>query len=234
MKKLVGGLFGLAAVVGLALGLTSCTGDPGTAVAPATTTTGSPGDEDGVVRMYDAAYTLRADGDLDVVETLTVDFPVARHGIFRVFGTEEPQAPTHAPPRDIAVSRDGLPDQVKVRREDRGRYTRVRIGDPDVTITGEHIYRISYTIPRAWSGVGRFTWALVPPGWELPIDAARLRVQLPSEAMNVRCEVSGGSASECTVRGEGTNTLTASTPGLDPHTSVTIDADLETSRGSAA
>src|SRR4051812_14690773 len=100
MKRLVASFFGLvvlAAVVGCGA-----------------IDFGSGGDTAEVSRIdnYVADFTVKADGRLQVTETLTVDFPVDRHGIFRFFDTRDPSNAKHRlVPEDIRVIRDGNPEQ---------------------------------------------------------------------------------------------------------------------------
>ena len=49
------------------------------------------------ITSYKADFTVDEDGGMDVVETLTVDFPVSKlHGIFRFFDRQNPPTPTSA------------------------------------------------------------------------------------------------------------------------------------------
>ena len=46
-----------------------------------------------VISDYTAHYTVDADGDLDAVETITGEFPVGRHGIFRHWDVTNQNSP---------------------------------------------------------------------------------------------------------------------------------------------
>ena len=48
-------------------------------------------------------------------------------------------------PTDVVASSPDAPDDVTVDAVDG--QTRIRIGDPDITITGQHRYTLSYTLP---------------------------------------------------------------------------------------
>src|SRR4051794_4966401 len=99
MKKLVAGLFGLA-VLAVIVGI------GGIAVPKSTS-----GGETSPITDYAASFTVKPDGDLDVVETLTVDFPISRHGIFRFFDTRDPNdSHNRFVPEHVSITRDGTPE----------------------------------------------------------------------------------------------------------------------------
>ena len=190
--------------------------------------------ETSTIRDYTANFAVGADGDLEVVETLTVDFPVARHGIFRFFDTRDNQGDEGARnvPQDVSISRDGNPEPFSRMTESRGRYVSYRIGDADVLVDGEHVYRISYRVDGAlakgtdgWPT--QFYWDLIPAGWRMPITRARLTVHLPTEAHDFQCAVGVGATSGCTADGEGTDALTVVASDLAPNTPVTVKVGLD-------
>ena len=99
---------------------------------------------------YRAHFRVATDGDLTVAERLTVDFPVPLHGIFRLFDIVDPTAP-HARriPHDLRVTRDGAEEPIDLSRRNDGRFRVVRIGSPDRTLDGQHVYEIRYRIRGA-------------------------------------------------------------------------------------
>ena len=69
----------------------------------------TPNYEDTTITSTSRTSTSTTNGDLDVTETITVDFPVyGKHGIFRFWDSVDDNAP-HArrDPEDITVTRDG-------------------------------------------------------------------------------------------------------------------------------
>lgn len=184
------------------------------------------------ITSYVADFTVGEDGGMDVVETLTVDFPVSdRHGIFRFFDRLDPSAPeVRHWISDVDVTYDGKDVPVDRSGEDL-RYDVLRIGDPDAFVPlGEHVYEISYHVTSALTP-GRdveeptqLYWNLVPQGWQQEIAGTDLTVHLPEPADDVRCAVGvgEGDAGECRVNGEGTTDLRIRTGALDDHTPVTL------------
>jgi hypothetical protein len=221
MKKLVAGLFGLVVLAVIVL----------IGAIPAPDTTGS--GETSTIHDYTADFTVDADGGMRVVETLTVDFPVSRHGIFRFFDTRDnPGLDTRVVPKDISVTRDGKPEPYEQLTKKRGRFVFLKIGRADTTIYGEHVYQIGYRIDDVLAkgtngSPTQFYWDLIPPGWQMPITQAHLTVHLPADAENFQCAVGVGTNAGCTADGEGTDTLTVLASNLEPNTPVTIKTGLD-------
>lgn len=221
MKKLVAGFFGLAVLA--AIVMIGAVRVPGSSSSAETST----------IRDYTASFVVQADGDLEVAETLTVDFPVARHGIFRFFDTlDNPGSDSRIIPKDVSITRDGAREDYERLTEQRGTIITLKIGRADTTLTGTHTYRISYRIegvlaPGTDGQPTQFYWDLVPPGWQMPITQARLTVHLPAEAHDFQCGVGVGTTSGCTADGEGTDTLTVLAANLAPNTPVTVKTGLD-------
>lgn len=221
MRKLLAGLFGLA-VLAVIIGIGG--------IAIDTSTSSS---ETSTITDYTADFTVNADGEMDVVETLTVNFPISRHGIFRFFDTwDNPGTGARNIPKDVEVTRNGSSEPYERLTQRRGRYVVLKIGSASTTWNGEQVYRISYRIDDVL-GEGQdgdrtqFYWDLIPGGWEMPINRSHLTVHLPAPAAGFRCAVGAGQTSGCTAEGEGTDTLTVVTGGLPPGTPVTIKAGLD-------
>jgi uncharacterized membrane protein YgcG len=191
--------------------------------------------EETTIRNYDADFTIEDDGDLRVVETLTIDFPsYGKHGIFRFFDeADASQTNARRVPHDISVTRDGSPEPFEILDDNNGRITNVRIGDADVFIDpGDHTYVIGYTIDgvleEGTTGEEtQFYWNLIPSGWLQAIDNAHLTVHLPVAARGVQCARGVGQTGGCTAAGEGTDTLTVDVETLSPNTPVTVKVGLD-------
>ncbi len=147
---------------------------------------------------------------LKVTETLAVNFPDYKHGIFRFFDVEDPgDARVRLIPRDISVTRDGQPEPFEMLREGHGRYRNVKIGSANTTMTGEHVYVIRYRIDDASlrpMTAAQFYWNLIPSGWQMPIAGSRLAVHLPANG-DVECAVGQGTTGGCTATAPARGTL---------------------------
>ncbi len=194
-----------------------------------------PSTETSRITSYDAKFVVDDQGTLHATETLTVEFPIERHGIYRFFDLADP-VDDHVLfiPHDISVTRDGKADQLSLSHRDRGRYVVARIGDPDRTVGGRHTYRIRYTIAGTLSDPAtsgryrtgsRFYWNLVPGGWQMPIAKSTLSATLPAAPGPVRCAIGRATDTGCTASVTG-KTLRVSTGRLAPNTPVTVQTPI--------
>ena len=106
-----------------------------------------PNYENTSITSYVADFDLADNGDLDVTETITVDFPVyGKHGIFRFWDRVDPNDETRgATPRTSRSPGTASDEPFALSNEDHGRFRVAKIGSADVTLdTGEHVYVISY------------------------------------------------------------------------------------------
>ncbi|MEZ5378494.1 MAG: DUF2207 domain-containing protein [Acidimicrobiales bacterium] len=231
MKRLVACLIGLVVITfGLFLpGLIPTSDNPAASTFEPTTIT-----------SYVADFDLAADGRLEVVETLTVDFPrsPSLHGIFRFWDRyDNNDTSARRNVEDISITMDGAPVRVDMSSKDRGRYTVARVGSPDAYVSpGQHIYQIAYAIDGVIiDGEGErpsaFYWNLIPAGWAQRIDSADLTVHLPAAAEAIRCGVGlGTEPPACDLTGAGTSELAVHAADLGPNTPVTLRTSLSIPR----
>ncbi len=229
MKRLVGCLIGLV-VITAALFLP--------AIIPTSSNPAASTYEPTTITSYVADFHVAANGRLDVVETISVDFPSGydRHGIFRFWDRwDANDTRARRDVEDIEITMDGNPVEVAMSSKDRGRYTVARIGSPDVFVQpGVHTYRISYRIEGvliAGEGIrpSAFYWNLIPAGWAQRIDSAELTVHLPAavDPDALQCGVGlGTEPTRCSLDGAGSPDLTIRASSLEPNTPVTLRAGL--------
>ncbi len=200
-----------------------------------------PNFEDTTITNYVADFDVAENGDLDVTETLTVDFPgYGKHGIFRFWDIVDDNAPNaRRTPEDITVTRDGRAEPFELSNEDHGRFRVAKIGDANTTLDpGEHVYVIKYHIDGVLvendedvtesAGRTMFYWNLIPGGWQQSIRQSTLTVHLPVSAQDeVQCAIGNGETSGCTVEGGGTQDLTITTDAIAPRTPLTIATALD-------
>ena len=141
------------------------------------------------INRFTSDIATQKDGALDVTETIEVTAENAQinHGIFRDFPTRY-RGPhgniVHVGFELLGTTLDG--ENVASKTEGVAGGKRVRIGDSDHLVAiGAHRYTIHY---RATRELGRFAdhdelyWNVTGNGWIFPIDAAEVRVRLPSPA----------------------------------------------------
>jgi hypothetical protein len=147
------------------------------------------------ITSYDVELTIQADGALQVVETIAYDFGDAEHhGIYRDIPTRlryddrhdrlyplQVDAVTATPP--------GTPAGYAI-EDAGGGLTRIKIGDPDRTVTGAHTYTISYTVRGAMNAFpdhDELYWNAIGTEWPVTIDVARVVLTAPGQITDVAC-----------------------------------------------
>ncbi len=169
------------------------------------------------VRRLAATATIDADGHATVTETIDYHFQSARHGIYRVL----PDVPMSAASQ-VKVSSDTY-DNVLPTPEGAG--VRIRIGDPNHKVDGNHTYRISYPLDTLSLGDGRFGWNGVGTAWEVPIDQAELDMVAPWKWESPSCSTgSTGDFGDCTVTQPEPGHLVVSAGPFGKHEGLTIYA----------
>ena len=126
------------------------------------------------------------------------------------------------PAGPVEVSSASAPAQVEVTGT--AQQARVRIGDPDRTVSGRHRYTIAYRLPGVAPG-GRLAWDAVGTAWPVGIAGVELHVVAPWRLEAARC-VRGAAGSEdpCQVAQPEPGHLAATADGLDAGEGVTLFA----------
>jgi hypothetical protein len=171
------------------------------------------------VAQYWAAAEVAADGRAQITEVIDYDFgPEQRRGIrLDVFDLD-----LTAP---VAVSSPTAPDAVLVSPIAGG--TNIRIGDPDVTISGRHRYQIQYPL-LVRAGESDVSWNAVGTHWEVGIETAEIHLVGPFEWHSWDCfQGALGSTSPCgSVEQVEPGHLVVTTGRIPSGEGVTVDATL--------
>ncbi len=183
------------------------------------------------ITNYDADFVVTKDGRISVTETLDVNFPDYKHGIFRFFDVQDPSdSHVRLVPRNIQVSRDGQAEPFEILSESKGRYRNVKIGSAYTTMTGSHTYVIRYRIDSALGSAGndkaQFYWNLIPGGWRMPIQKSKLAVHLPAEFGKVDCAIGQGETTGCQAK-PARDGFVVTTGAIDVNTPVTVKTALD-------
>ena len=164
-----------------------------------------------VIRSYDVDAIVDTNRNLTITETITYDFEDAdRHGIYRDIPVVYRRNGGEYELRldGIQVLRDGKSEPFT--KSSQGNDLRIKIGDKDKTITGPHVYTISYNTNRAINDfpetkTQEFYWNAVGLGWPVSIESARFSIQLPdtvkAESVSTTCFVGifGSIEKSCTI-----------------------------------
>jgi hypothetical protein len=178
------------------------------------------------ITRYAADFELSADGTLVSKETIDVEMPGGKHGIFRIFDIADNHRPgVEHPVTDVTVTRDGAPEPAEWTDSNRGSET-LRIGSASVFLTpGQHQYVITSTttdaLERGPDGTVVWWWNVVGSGWQMSMDQVSITARLPAEVTTAECVQ--GEATPCTAD-LSERTLSVQTGPLDPYTPVTVRA----------
>ncbi len=189
------------------------------------------------INSFSGTLDVHTDASVSVTETITYDFEGAsRHGIFRdvkesykdKLGTTENISIT-----DVQVT-DARGQDYAFTTSESGGYLHIKIGDPNVLVTGVKTYAISYI---AHDVIGFFSdhdeiyWNVTGDQWQVPIDSAGVGVWTSVDSTSHACYTGvAGSTASCTseARRDGTNKpiVLFSTKTLQPGEGFTIAVGL--------
>jgi uncharacterized membrane protein YgcG len=187
-----------------------------------------------VIHRYDVAIQIQRDDSILVKETIDYDFGTAqRHGIFRDIPTTLRYDDDHdrVYPLDVVsvAGSPGTPVQYTTEDAGAGR-TRIKIGDPNRTITGEHSYAITYRMGAALNGFpdhDELYWNAIGSDWAVPIQQARVTVSAPGPIGRIACYAgSSGSSLPCEKSSVKGDVATFTQPSLAPYDAFTVVVGL--------
>ncbi|HEU0072877.1 MAG TPA: DUF2207 domain-containing protein [Dehalococcoidia bacterium] len=159
-------------------------------------------DEGWVITSFDADYLINEDGTVDVVEDIRVDFgPLQKHGILRDIPIEYDYDDDYTRRIDIdVISVDDGERSVRYETTRQGDYLNLRIGDPDILVSGPQRYRITYRIVaglNAQTSWDELYWNVTGNLRPVGIETASASVTAP-EFLNVTCfQGPAGSSERC-------------------------------------
>ncbi|MCE9586536.1 DUF2207 domain-containing protein [Candidatus Uhrbacteria bacterium] len=182
---------------------------------------------------------LDADRKLSITEYINYDFgDLDKHGIYRVIPERYSRYGANF---DLHLNigdsmQDGKFATQEITRE--GEYRKIRLGDENRTITGEHEYTFNYTTIRA---INDFTeqdnterelyWNVTGNEWQVPIGKASIRVELPAPPTKTICFTGsyGSTESDCEIKTQGSTITISATRALLPSEGLTFAVRLPAS-----
>ena len=177
------------------------------------------------------SFDVNEDGSVNVTERISWEFPSGedRRGIERMVTTSVGYQESEDVYRqyrisDISASSpSGAPDDVSV--SDFGATTRIRVGDPNVFVSGVQDYVVSYRLEKVINDIGdgtaEFYYNLISPSNNNVYQGISATVTAPAAATKSACYYGElGATQECThAAGE---TATFSAPDVRPGQGVTV------------
>jgi len=139
------------------------------------------------INYFDSDITVNKDGTIDVTESIYYDFAnLNRHGIFRNIPFTKRDAEDKRVDLEFSnfkvTDKNGNP--YKFERLTENEQIVLKIGDPTKTVTGKHLYDISYTVSGAigyFDDYDELYWNVTGNGWDAPILGAAGHINLPDE-----------------------------------------------------
>ncbi len=139
------------------------------------------------INRYDSQIRVSRDNRVSITETIVYDFgSTYQHGIYRDVPIDYRDGNTayYINFKLIGVwDEDNKDLETKLTTESGNK--RIRIGDPDKTITGEHTYKISYELyPLIIDKAGKpfLNLDIVGGGWQVPINNISAKITLDTGA----------------------------------------------------
>jgi uncharacterized protein (TIGR04222 family) len=186
----------------------------------------SPGE---AIHAYRVEIRILDTADLLITERIDYDFGAAlRHGIFRtipsryyfddvndrVYRIEDVTAQSPTAPADVEVSSEGGD-------------TTIRVGDPDVEISGRHRYTLTYRVEgvlNAFTDHDELYWNAIGDEWQAPIDGVEVTVQAPADVQRAACFQGYTGATETCGRVAEVGPIARFAAGrtLQPHEGLTV------------
>ena len=176
------------------------------------------GDNERVTRYWTRAE-ISSNGGAAITDVIDYSFGILgdHHGIDRFV----PGLPQDA---HVEVQSDA-PHQVQMIPDTQsGREgTKIRIGDPDQTVSGRHRYRIDYSLDTLVQG-DTVDWEALGTDTAVGVDEAEVHLLTPFRLENVQCSQGlAGSTTPCdSVKVVAPGHVMATVHGLGPHEGVSI------------
>ena len=130
------------------------------------------------IKNFSVEYTINDDASVLVEETIVYDFQNEyKHGIFRIIGKDHPQPASvwykerYLDIDAISVTKNGISEPFKF--DEQNSSVEFKVGDPDKTITGQNVYKITYKLTGALSygdNGAEFYWNVTGNEWSVPIN----------------------------------------------------------------
>lgn len=189
------------------------------------------------IPQYVVSLSVESSGILHVSEDITYDFgPDERHGIFRNI----PIYPSGWP--ELSVDVQTVTDPASgttypfTTGEDSSGDLQVKVGDPNILVTGTKTYEIDYNVSnaiRSFPDHDELYWNAIGTDWTVPIYEASATVAMPfgipSSSISTYCYTGAqdSQSQDCTVGSDASGNITVSVPnGLTAYEGLTISVSV--------
>ena len=130
------------------------------------------------IQSFDTNVVIYKNGTIDVKERILYDFgSTERHGIYREipFTTKNKEGKKFKLEFSNFSVTDGKGKNYRFEKSYENENLRLKIGDPNSTVTGVHVYKISYSVSGAltyFSDHDELYWNSTGNEWQVPIKYA--------------------------------------------------------------
>ena len=150
-------------------------------------------DEGWTIQRFAADISIQPDASLRVVEAIDVDFGAQqKHGIFRKIPVRYTFDSTHVRVYRLTVrsvsDAQGRPIQYEASND--GPYAVIKIGDPNVLVSGTRSYRIAYDVAGAMNPFpdhDELFWNVNGGGWDVRTQSVTTVVHTPGGVQRATC-----------------------------------------------
>ncbi len=180
------------------------------------------------IASYDAGIAIQRNGSILVTERIAYDFGGdQRHGIIRRIPVRFAYSGSYDRiyPLDVrSVQSPDAPAQYTV--ENNGSTVSIKIGNPNLTVSGEHTYVITYLVRgslNAFADHDELYWNAVGNQWDVPVDRVTVRVSAPTAVTRAACfRGPPASTASCQQADITSGVARFSQTGLGPNESLTV------------
>jgi uncharacterized membrane protein YgcG len=184
---------------------------------------------------YDVQIIVNENNTYQVNETINVFFNEPRHGIYRKLPLKNKVVRTDGSSSYNRVKITDISVDAPVAKSRDGDYLTLKIGDPEVTITGMHTYHLSYLYNIGADPVkenDEFYFNLIGNQWDTSIDNVTFTVTFPKAFDQRLLGFSSGlegstDSSQVTYRVEGLAVIGNMTSMLPPYAGLTMRLSLD-------
>lgn len=153
---------------------------------------------DWYIKQFDSEIVVNKDSSLLITEKITADCGNLpdKHGIFRVLPTKSktPKKAFNTPIKLISITDfNDRPLEYKTTKDNFKNTITWKIGDKNITVTGENHYKIIYRVENAIrfdnSGFDELYWNLNGNFWEIETDNFASTIRLPNEVNSANSKI---------------------------------------------
>jgi len=184
------------------------------------------------IKSYTSDLSLSKSGELNVIEDIVIDFKNQRkHGLLRFIPvTYNRGAGVYVLNLKLLEVTDSAGEKLQYSAEKLGPDFKIRVGNPDVLVTGVQSYRIKYVVRKAvnfFSGAPELFWNVNGTRWPFSIDKLLVRFHppygvLPKDIKYVDYVGASGSKKSSPMKVENGTEIVATASNLAPGENLSV------------